>query len=90
MNEQTTIVYKQLAIETEKHTRRFGTIVAVDEVNLAVPYGDIFGLLGPNGAGKTTMIKMLTTLLDPSLGSARVAGFDTRSLAGSEASPSAS
>jgi len=64
------------AIETEQLTRRFGACVAVDRVDLAVPYGEIFGLLGPNGAGKTTIIKMLTTLLEPSSGRARVAGFD--------------
>ncbi len=50
--------------------------VAVDEVNLAVEPGTIFGLLGPNGAGKTTTIKMLSTLLIPTGGKARVAGFD--------------
>lgn len=63
-------------IETEKLTRRFGHLVAVDEVDLALHEGEIFGLLGPNGAGKTTLIKMLTTLLAPSAGSARVAGYD--------------
>ena len=64
------------AIETERLTRHFGAFVAVDQVDLTVPYGDIFGLLGPNGAGKTTTIKMLTTLLEPSSGRAGVAGFD--------------
>jgi ABC-2 type transport system ATP-binding protein len=64
------------AIETARLTRRFGDFTAVDRINLSVPYGQIFGLLGPNGAGKSTLIKMLTTLLKPSEGSARVAGFD--------------
>jgi ABC-2 type transport system ATP-binding protein len=64
------------AIETVQLTRRFGEFTAVDRVNLAVPYGGIIGLLGPNGAGKSTVIKMLTTLLKPSDGTARVAGFD--------------
>lgn len=64
------------AIETVQLTRRFGEFTAVDQVNLAIPYGGIFGLLGPNGAGKSTLIKMLTTLLKPSDGTARVAGFD--------------
>ncbi|HMA10605.1 MAG TPA: ATP-binding cassette domain-containing protein, partial [Steroidobacteraceae bacterium] len=64
------------AIETFHLTRRFGEFTAVDRVNLVVPYGGIFGLLGPNGAGKSTLIKMLTTLMKPSDGTARVAGFD--------------
>jgi len=64
------------AIETIALTRRFGDMTAVDHINLGVPYGQIFGLLGPNGAGKSTTIKMLTTLLDPTSGTAVVAGFD--------------
>jgi ABC-2 type transport system ATP-binding protein len=64
------------AIETSDLTRRFGELTAVDRLNLVVAQGTIFGLLGPNGAGKTTVIKMLTTLLRPSAGTARVAGFD--------------
>ena len=56
--------------------QRSPEFVAVEEVSLAVKPGTIFGLLGPNGAGKTTTIKMLSTLLIPSSGSARVAGFD--------------
>jgi ABC-2 type transport system ATP-binding protein len=51
-------------------------LVAVDRLTLRVDPGEIFGLLGPNGAGKSTTIKMLTTLLPPTAGSARVAGFD--------------
>ncbi|MBE3576216.1 MAG: ATP-binding cassette domain-containing protein [Limnochordales bacterium] len=64
------------AIETFGLTRRFGSLVAVDNLTLSVRAGSIFGLLGPNGAGKSTTIKMLTTLLPPSEGSARVAGCD--------------
>jgi len=64
-------------IETERLTRRFGALTAVDECTIAVEEGETFGLLGPNGAGKTTVIKMLTTLLPPSAGSALVAGLDT-------------
>jgi ABC-2 type transport system ATP-binding protein len=63
-------------IETVALTRRFDDLVAVDHVDLGVRSGTIFGLLGPNGAGKTTKIKILTTLLPPTSGSARVAGFD--------------
>jgi ABC-2 type transport system ATP-binding protein len=64
------------AVLTSGLTRHFGSITAVDDLNLQVPLGSIFGLLGPNGAGKTTTIKMLTTMLQPSAGTARVAGFD--------------
>jgi len=53
-----------------------GTVVAVDGITLEIPRGELFGLLGPNGAGKTTVIKVLVTLLLPTSGSARVAGFD--------------
>jgi ABC-2 type transport system ATP-binding protein len=57
-------------------TRRFASFLAVDRVDLEVAAGETFGLLGRNGAGKTTLIKMLTTLLPPSSGTAQVAGFD--------------
>jgi ABC-2 type transport system ATP-binding protein len=62
-------------LETKTLTRRFGAFIAVDALTLSVNAGEIFGLLGSNGAGKTTTIKMLTTLLPPSSGEARVAGF---------------
>jgi ABC-2 type transport system ATP-binding protein len=64
------------AIETVGLTRRFGAVLAVDQINFAVAYGAIFGLLGPNGAGKSTTIKMMTTLIEPSAGTATVSGFD--------------
>lgn len=64
------------AVETRSLTRRFESLVAVDRLTFSFPRGSIFGLLGPNGAGKSTLIKMLTTLLPPSEGTALVAGFD--------------
>jgi ABC-2 type transport system ATP-binding protein len=63
-------------LETQTLTRRFGPLVAVNDLSLTVEAGEVFGLLGPNGAGKTTLLKMLTTLLPPSSGTARVAGYD--------------
>jgi ABC-2 type transport system ATP-binding protein len=64
------------ALETEGLTRRFGSLVAVDNVSLRVPKGQLFGFLGLNAAGKTTTIRMLTTLLPPNAGSARLWGHD--------------
>jgi ABC-2 type transport system ATP-binding protein len=63
-------------LETRDLTRRFGTLAAVDGINISVQEGEVFGLLGPNGAGKSTTLKMLTTLLPPTTGTAVVAGFD--------------
>ena len=63
-------------ISTSKLTRSFDELVAVNDLTFSVSAGTIFGLLGPNGAGKSTLIKMLITLLPPSSGTARVAGFD--------------
>jgi ABC-2 type transport system ATP-binding protein len=62
-------------VEIETLSRRFGAFTAVDALTLSVNVGEVFGLLGSNGAGKTTTIKMLTALLPPSSGDARVAGF---------------
>jgi ABC-2 type transport system ATP-binding protein len=65
------------AIEVQGLRREFpGDVVAVDGIDLAVRQGEIFGVLGPNGAGKTTMVRMLTTLLRPTAGEGKVAGFD--------------
>jgi ABC-2 type transport system ATP-binding protein len=70
----------QLAIEARDLRRVYAakpaSVTALDGVDLEVPAGELFGLLGPNGAGKTTLIKILTTLLLPTSGTARVAGFD--------------
>ena len=63
-------------IVAESLARRFGDLVAVDGVDLAIEPGEVFGFLGPNGAGKSTTVRMLTTLLKPTSGTARVAGFD--------------
>jgi ABC-2 type transport system ATP-binding protein len=65
-------------IETHDLTKRFGDFCAVDAVSLAVRKGKIFGLIGPNGAGKSTLVKMLTTLLPPTSGTAKIAGFDIK------------
>ena len=66
----------EYAIEMEGLTRRFGDFVAVDHVTLKIPKGQIYGFLGLNGAGRTTTIRMLTTLLPPSAGRAKLWGHD--------------
>jgi len=63
-------------IEVDKLTRKFKDLVAVDHISFKVEKGEIFGLLGPNGAGKSTIIRMLCTLLRPTSGEAKVAGFE--------------
>ena len=68
------------AIETQELERRFGSLEAVHELDLAVPQGSIFALIGPNGAGKTTALKMLVNLVRPSGGRATVLGTDSRRL----------
>jgi len=67
------------AIETRAIGKRYGSLIALDSFDLTVERGGIFGLLGPNGAGKTTLIRILTTLLRPDSGSARIEGLDTAS-----------
>ena len=64
------------AVETEGLRKRYGSVTALDGVDLRVASGSVFGLLGPNGAGKTTAVRILTTLLRPDEGRASVAGFD--------------
>lgn len=64
------------AIVTNGLTREFNGLTAVDHVDLQIEKGELFGLLGPNGAGKTTLIHMLCTILPPTEGTAKVAGFD--------------
>lgn len=63
-------------IETHQLTKRFGSFLAVDAISIIIEPGTIFALLGPNGAGKTTTVRMLTSILAPTSGWARVAGFD--------------
>lgn len=69
-------MHKRIMIETQELTKNYGPITAVDNLNLTISKGEIFGLLGPNGAGKTTTILMLMGLSEPSSGSIRVAGLD--------------
>jgi ABC-2 type transport system ATP-binding protein len=64
------------AVEVDNISKYFGTFCAVDTLNFTVEDGEIFGLLGPNGAGKSTLIRMLTTLLPPTSGTARINGYD--------------
>jgi ABC-2 type transport system ATP-binding protein len=80
MNEQS---HTDIAIETKGLVKRYGEdVLAVDGVDLSVSAGTIYALLGPNGAGKTTTISILTTLIEPTAGSAQVAGFDVARQAG--------
>jgi ABC-2 type transport system ATP-binding protein len=65
-----------VAIDVQSISKRFGALLAVDNVSFTVQEGEIFGLLGPNGAGKSTLIRMLTTLVPPTSGTATVAGHD--------------
>ncbi len=66
----------ELAIEAHGLTRRFGTVVAVDDIDLSIPRGRIYGFLGPNGSGKSTTIRMLCGLIKPSSGTIRVLGLE--------------
>ena len=63
-------------IELNALTKKYGDYTAVDDLNLLVEKGEIFGFIGPNGAGKTTTIKMIGGILAPSSGSVKVAGID--------------
>jgi ABC-2 type transport system ATP-binding protein len=63
-------------IETQSLSKRFDDFPAVSDINFTVRPGEVMALLGPNGAGKTTTVRMLTSILRPSAGQARVAGYD--------------
>ena len=65
-------------IELLHLTKKFGDLLAVDDINLTIGKGEFFAMLGPNAAGKTTTIKMLAGLIKPTSGSARIAGFDVQ------------
>ena len=65
-----------LAVSTDRLSKRFGEFVAVDAISFSVPAGTVVALLGPNGAGKTTTVRMLATLLEPTSGTATVCGYD--------------
>lgn len=66
-------------IETDRLTKRYGHLLAVDELSFSVSQGEVLGFLGPNGAGKSTTMKMLSGFLSPTSGSARICGFDVES-----------
>lgn len=71
----------EAAVRTAGLRKEFGSLVAVDSLNLEIQRGEVFGLLGPNGSGKTTTIRMLCGLLMPSAGDATVVGYDVRTQA---------
>jgi len=68
----------EYSIEVKNLTKKFGDFTAVDKINFQIKKGEVFGFLGPNGSGKTTTIRMLIGLMDPTSGSATVAGFDVK------------
>ncbi|WP_088104030.1 ABC transporter ATP-binding protein [Halalkalibacter urbisdiaboli] len=68
----------ELAIHTEKLTKQFGNVLVVNEVDLKIPKGHIYGFLGPNGSGKSTMIRMLCGVLEPTSGKGTVLGYDVK------------
>src|SRR3989454_8146834 len=73
-----TAMAREQVVRVDELSRHFGDKVAVDRVSFDIARSEVFGFLGPNGAGKTTTIKMLTTLLPPTSGSAKVVGHDLR------------
>jgi ABC-2 type transport system ATP-binding protein len=76
MANEANIADSTIVVQATALTRQFGDLTAVDRATLSVGRGEIFGMIGPNGAGKSTLIKMLTTLLPPTSGTATIAGYD--------------
>jgi ABC-2 type transport system ATP-binding protein len=70
------MISENYAIESKNLSKKFGDIVAVNNLNLKIPYGITYGLLGPNGAGKTTTVRMLNAIISPTSGTAEVVGYD--------------
>lgn len=68
----------KIAIKTTNLTKKFGNVIAVDKLNLDIPYGTTYGLLGPNGAGKTTTVRMLNAIISSTSGSAQIDGFNVK------------
>ncbi len=72
------IISNNFAIITKDLTKKFGNIIAVNNLNLKIPYGKTYGLLGPNGAGKTTTVRMLNAIISPTSGTAEIVGYDIK------------
>ncbi|MFX1391490.1 MAG: ABC transporter ATP-binding protein [Promethearchaeota archaeon] len=70
------MISNKYAIKSRNLTKKFGNIVAVNNLNLEIPYGITYGLLGPNGAGKTTTVRMLNAIISPTTGTAEIVGYD--------------
>ncbi len=69
-------ISRRNAIVTMDLTKKFGDIIAVNALNLKIPFGVTYGLLGPNGAGKTTTVRMLNSIISPTRGTAKIVGYD--------------
>lgn len=67
---------EKIAIKTTNLVKKFGNVIAVNNLNIKIPYGCTYGLLGPNGAGKTTTVRVLNSIISPTSGTANVGGFD--------------